>query len=186
MWSLANLSRALRCRFWSKGFFLARQPLRPWRCRTRWTVDLDTSFPAVFNRLQICVFVIIGFFLIRQTTYLSDCRDSLRGLPGRGSDLTIPHSLNFETMVCTVDLGTLNRSPIAPRDHPFLWNSMIRCFKSKLSSFDLAIVVEAGLYQIGPFSGVWEKPSAEVNQDHSQDIKGTCDQKMLNEISFNL
>ena len=31
MWSAANFSWALRCRFWSKGFLLAWQPLRPWR-----------------------------------------------------------------------------------------------------------------------------------------------------------
>uniref|UniRef100_A0A0E9SFL0 Uncharacterized protein n=1 Tax=Anguilla anguilla TaxID=7936 RepID=A0A0E9SFL0_ANGAN len=40
MWSFVNLSRALRCWFWSKGFLLAQQPLRPWRCKNTFDCGL--------------------------------------------------------------------------------------------------------------------------------------------------
>lgn len=140
MWSAANFSQALRCCFWSKGSLLARQPLSPWRCKTRLTVDTDTCVPAASNSWQICFLVVLGWLFIRLTNFLSTAGDSLHFLPDRGGDKTMPSTLYLQTIVCTVALGTCSYFEMAPSDFPVLFKSMICFFRSVLSSFDFTIV----------------------------------------------
>ena len=60
---------------------------------------------------------------------------------GRGSDTAVPCTLNLQTVVFTVDLGTWNCFEMAPVDFPDLFKSMMSSFRSMLSALDFHIVV---------------------------------------------
>ncbi|CDQ68585.1 unnamed protein product [Oncorhynchus mykiss] len=98
-------------RFWSIGFFLAKQRFRLCRYRTRFTVDIDTFVPvssSIFTRTRL--------------------------LPEWYDGYVVPWCLNWLTIVCTDRLGIFRHLAIAPKDEPDLWRSTIIFLKSWLIS----------------------------------------------------
>ena len=54
-------------RFWSSGFFLAERPFRLCRCRTRFTVDIDTFVPVSSSIFTWSVAVVLGLICTFRT-----------------------------------------------------------------------------------------------------------------------
>ena len=76
-------------------------------------------------------------------SHASQCHVWRHFLPGCVNDTTVPCTLYLQTVVCTVDLGTCNcfENDFLPSDFLHLFKSIMRSFRSMLSSLDFPIVV---------------------------------------------
>ena len=113
-------------RFWSSGF-LAEQPLRLYRYRTNFTVDIDT-FVLVSSSIFTSSFaVVLGLIFTFRTKVRSALGDRTCLLPEWYDGCVVPWGLWLHTIVCTDERGTFRRLEIAPKDEPDLWRCTI-CF----------------------------------------------------------
>ncbi|CDQ60252.1 unnamed protein product [Oncorhynchus mykiss] len=93
--AVANRRLIFLWRFWSSGFFLAEQPFRLCRYRTRFTVDIDTFVPvssSIFTRSFAVVLRLICTFRTKVCSCLGD-RTSL--LPERYGGCMVPWIFNI-------------------------------------------------------------------------------------------
>ena len=70
--AVANRSLAFLWRTWSSGFFLAEQPFRLCRYRTRFTVDIDTFVPVSSSIFTRSFAVVLGFICTKVRSSLGE------------------------------------------------------------------------------------------------------------------
>ncbi|KAK6324312.1 hypothetical protein J4Q44_G00066510 [Coregonus suidteri] len=137
----ANHSLAFLWRFWSSGFFLAEQPFRLCRYRTRFTVDIDTFVPVSSSIFTRSFAVVLGLIYTFRTKVRSSLGDRTRLLPERYDGCAVPWCLYLHTIVCTDERGTFRHLEIAPKDEPDLWRSIFFfLLRSWLISFDFPMM----------------------------------------------
>ena len=88
--SVANRSLAFLWRFWSSGFFLAEEPFRLCRYRTRFTVDIDTFVPVSSSFITRSFAVVLGLICTFLMKVHSSLEDRARLLPERYDGCVVP------------------------------------------------------------------------------------------------
>ena len=121
LWSPCAVANRLAFlwRFWTSGSFLAERPFRLCRCRTCFSVDIDTSV-SVSSRIFTWSFaVVLGLICPFHAEVRSSLGDGTRLRPAQYGGCVVPWCLYLRTIVCTDERGTFRRLDIAL--HLFFW-----------------------------------------------------------------
>ena len=112
-------------------FFLAERPFRLCRCRTRFTVDIDTFVlvsSSIFARLFA---VVLGLICTFRTKVRSSLGDRTRLLPEQYDGCVVPWCLYLRTIFCTEEHGAFRPLEISPNDEQDLSRSTVIFLRSK-------------------------------------------------------
>ena len=155
--AVANCSLAFSWQFWSSGFFLAKQPFRLCRYRTRFTVDIDTFVPVSSSIFTRSFAVVLGLICTFRTKVCPSLGDRMHLLPERYDGCVVPLYLYLRTIVCTNERGTLRCLKIASKVEPDLWRSWLIYFDFPMMSSKKHWVWRYALKYIHRYTSNWLK-----------------------------